>query len=79
MTDDIGDYLYRLTVYTGLKRNAGTKSKVYVNIEGIHGGSGIWKLDPTPHTVNINQPIGLKSSVKHYYFRCSHNLRFAFV
>ncbi len=59
MTDDIGDYLYRLTVYTGLKRNAGTKSKVYVNIEGIHGGLGIWKLDPTPHKVNKNPVIDL--------------------
>jgi hypothetical protein len=50
---DKGDYFYKLTVYTGLKRNAGTKSMVYVNIEGIHGGSGTWKLDPTPHEVTL--------------------------
>ncbi len=44
-------------MYTGLKRNAGTKSVVYVDIEGVHGGSGIWQLDPTSHMVNIKPMI----------------------
>ena len=39
------DYFYKISVYTGLRQNAGTKSKVCFILSGDHGDTGVRVMD----------------------------------